>query len=233
MIPYLWSFWLSLRGDTWLDGSPTSSDMARLSSSLHLWRSHFIHQISHSHWTQILMQERNCPCWLCHYEPGSPLMPDISTGWCRQQHWSSFALRGLRKLWWKWVLQAAFTASFHQPQVSLGLTATCKRSQSATQRYSGLIFFTPYRLLVKFKDSLVAYKLLPEIMAIIIIMMTNRYIVVAGKGHHHLGNHSFNSHKPHNNCPAPPHLWNKIMMSLLQVPSSHAITHCGRSTTSS
>lgn len=41
----LWSFWLSLTGDTWLDGSPTLSDMARLSSHLHLWRSHFIYQI--------------------------------------------------------------------------------------------------------------------------------------------------------------------------------------------
>lgn len=64
-------------------------------------------------------------------------------------------------------------------------------------------FFTPYRLLVKFEDSLVAYKLLPEIIALIIIM-TNVYTVVGGKGHHHLGNHYFSSHKPHNNCPSLP-----------------------------
>lgn len=29
--------------------------------------------------------------------------------------------------------------------------------------------------------------------------MINMYIVVAGKGHHHLGNHSFNCHKTYNN----------------------------------
>lgn len=158
------------------------------------------------------------------------LMPDICTGCCRQQHWCSFALWGLRKLQWKWVLQAAFTASFHQPRVSLGLTTTCKRSQSATQRYCALmVFFPPYRFLVRFKDSLAAYKLLPEIIAVII--MINMYIVVAGKGHHNLQNHSLNSHKTHNNWPSLPLLQNKIMMSLLQVPSSHAITQHGRCTT--
>lgn len=44
------------------------------------------------------------------------------------------------------------------------------------------------------------------------------YIVVAGKDLHHLGNHCFDSHKPHNNCPSLPHLQNKIMMFLLLGP---------------
>lgn len=42
--------------------------------------------------------------------------------------------------------------------------------------------FPSYRFLIRFKDSLVACRLLPEI--ITLIRMMNTHIVVAGKGHH-------------------------------------------------